>query len=212
MIFVAILLMMALLVSLKRQMSGIALIAKTVLSVIFVLTALITPHLNPTYSWLIVIGLAFCLTGDICLAFDSRKAFSAGLAVFLVGHLIYVGAFFNIATVSIWSLIFLGLFGIISGAVFAWLKPHLGSMKGPVIAYIVTITVMVAGAGSVAAVTRFSAGGRWLVAAGAILFYLSDLFVARQQFVQETFFNRAVGLPLYYMGQFFLAFSVGRIG
>ncbi len=212
MIFMAILLMVTLLVSIRRQMPDIVLLAKTLLSAIFVMAALTTPHLNLTYSWLIIIGLAFCLAGDICLAFDSRKAFLVGLAVFLAGHLVYVGAFFYIAAVSRWSLIFLVAFGIISGAVFAWLKPHLGSMKGPVIAYIITITVMVAGAGSVAAVTRFSAGGRWLVAAGAILFYLSDLFVARHQFVRDAFFNRAVGLPLYYLGQFFLAFSVGRIG
>lgn len=212
MIFLAILLFITLLVSIKRQKSDIVLLAKTLLSAIFVLTALTTPHLNLTYSWLIVIGLAFCLAGDICLVFDSRKAFLAGLAVFLLGHLVYVGAFFNIAKISAWSIISLAVAGAISGAVYVWLKPHLGSMHGPVIAYIVTITVMVAGAGSVVGVSHFSATGRWLVAGGATFFYLSDLFVARHQFVQEAFFNRAAGLPLYYLGQFFLAFSVGRIG
>ncbi len=211
-IVAAIVLMITLLVSIKRQLSGIALITKTFLSVIFVLTALTAPHLNQTYSWTIVIGLVFCLAGDVFLAFDSRRSFLAGLAVFLVGHLVYAGAFFTIAPVSSWSIGFLAVAGAVSGAVYAWLKPHLGSMQGPVIAYIVTITIMVAGAGSVAAVCRFSASGRWLVATGAILFYLSDLFVARHQFVQSAFFNRAAGLPLYYLGQFFLAFSVGRIG
>jgi hypothetical protein len=42
-------------------------------------------------------------------------------------------------------------------------------------------------------------------------FYLSDLFVARQRFVAPAFANRLYGLPLYYLGQFLLAFSVGRI-
>ncbi|MDD3992851.1 MAG: hypothetical protein PHV70_11955 [Desulfobacteraceae bacterium] len=38
---------------------------------------------------------------------------------------------------------------------------------------------------------------------------MSDLFVARQRFVAPAFSNRLLGLPLYYIGQFLLAFSVG---
>jgi uncharacterized membrane protein YhhN len=212
MIFIAILLLITLLVSIKRQLPNTTLVAKSLLSAIFVFTALTTPHLNPSYSRLIVIGLVFCLAGDVCLVFNSRKAFLAGLSVFLLGHLVYVGAFFSIAGVNVWSMISLAVAGTLSAIVFTWLKPHLGSMKGPVIAYVVTITVMVAGAGSVAGVNHFSAAGRWLVAGGAIFFYLSDLFVARHQFVKDAFLNRAAGLPLYYLGQFFLAFSVGLIG
>ena len=53
--------------------------------------------------------------------------------------------------------------------------------------------------------------GRLLVFSGATSFYLSDICVARQQFVKDTYLNRAVGLPLYYLGQFLLAFSVGRL-
>jgi len=207
----AIMLLIGLLVSTKRQIFDIGLLTKILLSAIFVLAALTTPHLNLTYSWLIIIALAFCLAGDICLAFDSRKAFLSGLVVFLLGHLVYVAAFFNIAKVNAWTIGSLVVAGAVSGAVYAWLKPHLGTMQMPVIAYMVVITVMVAGAGSVAGDSRFPAIGRWLVAGGAVLFYLSDLFVARHQFVQKAFFNRAAGLPLYYLGQFLLAFSVGQI-
>jgi uncharacterized membrane protein YhhN len=208
----AIMLLIGLLVSIKRQIFDIALLTKTLLSAIFVLTALTTPHLNLTYSWLIIIALAFCLAGDICLAFDSRKAFLAGLVVFLMGHLVYVAAFFIIAKVNAWTIGSLVAAGAVSGAVYTWLKPHLGAMQRPVVVYMVIITAMVAGAASVAGDSHFSAIGRWLVAGGAILFYLSDMFVARHQFVQKAFFNRAVGLPLYYLGQFLLAFSVGQIG
>ena len=42
---------------------------------------------------------------------------------------------------------------------------------------------------------------------GRIFFYISDLFVARNRFLKREFFNRLVGLPLYYTGQFLLAFS-----
>lgn len=211
-IFMAILLLIGLLVSTRRQVSDIVLLTKTLLSTIFLLTALTTPHLHLTYSWSIIVALAFCLAGDVCLVFESRKAFLAGLVVFLIGHLVYVVAFFKIAGVSAWTIGSLAVAGMVSGAVYVWLRPHLGSMQKPVIAYIAVITLMVAGAGSVAGNTGFSTAGRWLVGGGAVLFYLSDLFVARNQFVQEAFVNRAVGLPLYYLGQFLLAFSVGQIG
>jgi len=49
----------------------------------------------------------------------------------------------------------------------------------------------------------------WTAAAGAALFYLSDLAVARQRFVHEDFINRALGLPTYYLGQLLLALTVG---
>jgi uncharacterized membrane protein YhhN len=43
------------------------------------------------------------------------------------------------------------------------------------------------------------------------LFYVSDVFVARQRFLKTEFLNRLIGLPLYYSGQFMLAFSVGLL-
>jgi uncharacterized membrane protein YhhN len=51
--------------------------------------------------------------------------------------------------------------------------------------------------------------GRWLIAAGAALFAASDVFVARNRFVGAGFTNQLVGLPLYYAGQFVIAFSIG---
>jgi uncharacterized membrane protein YhhN len=49
----------------------------------------------------------------------------------------------------------------------------------------------------------------WTAAAGAVLFYLSDLAVARHRFVRPAFLNRAWGLPAYYAGQLLLAWTVG---
>jgi uncharacterized membrane protein YhhN len=40
---------------------------------------------------------------------------------------------------------------------------------------------------------------------GALLFYVSDLAVARNRFVAPGFANRAWGLPAYYAGQMLLA-------
>ena len=47
---------------------------------------------NWLYKWLIVIGLVFCLGGDIFLMLPERF-FIAGLVSFLLGHLFYIAAF-----------------------------------------------------------------------------------------------------------------------
>jgi hypothetical protein len=60
--------------------------------------------------------------------------------------------------------------------------------------------------------TALPAPGRSLILLGAISFYVSDVFVARDKFIKNEFLNRLVGLPLYYLGQFLLAFSPGSLG
>ena len=82
-------------------------------------------------------------------------------------------------------------------------------MHGPVLAYIVVITVMLAAAWSLAVARPDNFG--WQVAAGATLFYLSDIAVARRRFTPGAgFATRAVGLPAYYAAQFLLALTIGR--
>ena len=48
----------------------------------------------------------------------------------------------------------------------------------------------------------------FVVALGALLFFASDLSVARDVFVHRTFVNRLWGLPLYYAAQLCLAATV----
>jgi hypothetical protein len=48
--------------------------------------------------------------------------------------------------------------------------------------------------------------------AGAVLFALSDVFVARDRFVHSGFANRQWGLPLYFLAQLILAASVAAPG
>ena len=184
---------------------------KTILSSLFILAALVQAHPTPGYYYLLLLGLIFCLGGDVFLALPQEKMFLLGLVSFLVGHVFYVICFFYVADISQWTWIgcLVGLF--FSGLVFYWLRPHLGSMRIPVIAYIVVITVMVIGAWTVLGDTRLNFACRLLVFIGAVSFYLSDLFVARDRFLKSEFSNRLIGLPMYYCGQFLLAFSVGLI-
>jgi hypothetical protein len=73
------------------------------------------------------------------------------------------------------------------------------------------ITIMASGAWTVFWKSSFRISGRTLLFAGSICFYFSDLLVARNKFIKEEYRNRLLGLPLYYTGQFLLAFSIGLL-
>ena len=184
---------------------------KTMLSALFVVTALVQPHPIPSYFVFVLIGLIFCLGGDVCLALPQKKAFLMGLALFLLGHVLYIVAFLQVASFGglVWPAVFVTL-GISTG-VYLWLHAHLGRMHGPVVAYVIVITIMVCMAWGLPRNQSLGIAGRSLALIGAISFYLSDLFVARDRFLKASFVNRLVGLPTYYAGQFLLAFSVGLL-
>jgi uncharacterized membrane protein YhhN len=85
-------------------------------------------------------------------------------------------------------------------------------MKGPVVAYILVISAMLAAATNFGWVWRSAGPAAAMAVSGALSFYLSDLFVARDRFVSTGIQNRYAGLPLYYAGQFLLAYSTAMPG
>ena len=187
---------------------------KGCLSLLFILAALVQKDPLSPYFGFVVTGLLFCLAGDVFLALPQKKAFMLGLVSFLVGHVFYVVGFFSVAGPSGWTWVSLLVTAMLSGLVYRWLRSHLGKMKGPVIAYMVVITVMVCAASTVLGVRDLGLSGRVMAFSGAVAFYFSDVFVARDRFMKNEFINRLVGLPMYYAGQFLIAFSLGflRVG
>ena len=182
---------------------------KTVLSCLFIFTAVVQPHPLSGYYGLILLGLVFCLGGDVFLALPQKKMFLLGLVSFLVGHVFYVLSFLTVAGMNGFAIMGTLLTIGVSAGVYKWLKPNLGTMKLPVIFYILVISAMLCGAWAILGETDLVRQGRLLVFIGALSFYVSDLFVARDRFLKDEFLNRMLGLPLYYAGQFMLAFSVG---
>jgi uncharacterized membrane protein YhhN len=184
-------------------------IFRAVLTGLFVLIAIAQPKKNRPYFTLVLIGLLFGWGGDILLAFRSRALFLPGLISFLIGHIFYIAAFAILTQarkwISIWTLI-IAAFAV---GVFIYLKPYLGSMQFPVLIYIVVISLMVNGAAAVFRTKEFPASGRYLVLVGAVIFYLSDLGVARNAFIGRELINTLTIMLLYNPAQLFLAFSVG---
>jgi len=205
----AALLLILLLYHTKRDNQKSALLTKAVLSSLFVISALIQPHLISGYYNFLLAGLIFCLLGDIFLALHQKGMFLAGLTVFLTGHLLYAFGFFRVTEIGQLTGIGFLVIAAAGGLVYFRLRTYLGRMKVPVIFYMIVISVMLTGAWAVLWDCGLTRSGRIMIFSGASLFYLSDLFVARNRFVKKEFSNRLIGLPMYYTGQFLLAFSAG---
>lgn len=209
-LFAAVLLLALLIYAEKYESTAWKLASKPLLSALFILAAGLQTWQTPSLAHWVLAGLILSWVGDVFLIFASRKLFLAGLVAFLLGHVCYAAGFYTHGVLNGWIAVGLAVLLAVGAAIFVWLRPHLGSMTGPVIGYILVISVMVGGALGVYLNPQWSQGARLMVLAGAVMFYLSDIMVARDQFVDSAFINRLVGLPLYYGAQFLFAYTLGR--
>lgn len=179
-------------------------IAKPLASTGFLGAALAAGALDTRYGLLILAGLVLSWLGDVFLIPKEDWAFRAGLGAFLLGHVAYLAGFLTLGP-SLWVVVAAGAaLALPVAAVLRWLGPHVPvRLRAPVHAYVAVITAMLMGAAGAAFAT-----GNLVLLAGAGAFYVSDLAVARQQFVEKTLRNKLWGLPLYYGGQLLLAWTV----
>ncbi len=183
-----------------------AAVAKLVASSAFIGLALRAGALDSTFGKLILAGLGLSWCGDMALVGTSEAFFLGGLVAFLLAHLAYVSAFVAHGYQRSWVIIAAVPITIVAIAVWTWLEPYTATnLSIPVRAYIAVISLMV-----IFAIGTRGKSGSWLIVAGAVLFFLSDLSVAALRIVQTDVATYLVGLPLYYSGQVCLALSVSQ--
>lgn len=161
------------------------------------------PH-TPAYKYAILAGLVFSLGGDIFLMLPKDR-FIAGLVSFLLAQICYIIAFTVGRGFSFhWMYALPCLaYGVI---IYTVLLPHLGSMKLPVLAYVVVILVM-----AWQSAERWgSVGGQGTLLAflGAVLFVISDTVLALDRFRGSFGSARALVLSTYYAAQWLIASSI----
>lgn len=172
----------------------------------YVALALGNGALGSVYGQLILTALLLSWLGDAFLIGSGSRAFLAGLAAFLLAHLVFGLAFWTrgvAAGAGLWSGAAMTVFGYL---ILRWLgRAGLSpKMRLPVVAYVIAIGPMVAlGLGT--AVLEASMP----IMAGVLLFALSDVFVARDRFVKAEAINAQLGLPIYFAAQLLLASSIG---
>ena len=174
----------------------------------FLWLALSLDATTTTYgSWLLS-ALVCCMVGDLFLMPDSERTFLTGLTAFLCGHLLFAVAFLQLPTSSLGLLISSVPAIVLLVVVLRWLSPHVNrEMKIPVVLYIIVITAMLLCAGLTA-----GQPAAIVVIVGAWGFALSDVAVARTQFVKpNSRSSRLWGTPLYFFSQMVLAGSLAFI-
>lgn len=178
----------------------------TLLVIAIALLSLLQPEAHTAYTLAIALGLVLSLGGDVALMLRTNRWFLIGLILFLLAHVVYSIAFsvpngFHPADLAVAAAL-----AAVGAAIFAYLRPGLGRMTGPVVVYLAVILFMVSRAVSTLFGTFFSPTQAWMIAAGAVLFMLSDLLLAVNRF-RRPFKAEAFGLFLYYGGQLLIALS-----
>jgi uncharacterized membrane protein YhhN len=154
----------------------------------------------PGAFWLLS-ALCACALGDVLLIPSSERAFQAGVASFALGHGLYAAAFATRGVHVTSAAIALVMLALLTQRIYRWLRPGVPAQLRPAVAgYTAIIALMVAVAVGTTVATRDARVG-----CGAVMFFISDLSVARDRFVAPGFANRAWGLPLYYAAQLLLA-------
>ncbi|NPA35729.1 MAG: lysoplasmalogenase [Chlorobi bacterium] len=159
-------------------------------------------HIRPVgvYRKYIMAGLVFSLLGDVALLHFIDK-FIPGLVFFLIAHVFYILAFLNRNNkVVVKNMVF---FGVVASFLIAFLYPHLGDMKFPVVIYVLVITLMTWRAFEQ---KNYNTNAVY-ASAGALLFMMSDFNLAVNKFVNPYQSATVVTIVLYWAAQFLIAKS-----
>ena len=114
-----------------------------------------------------------------------------GLGSFLLGHLAYAGACLVYGINWTHAGVALLGFSLVAWLIFKWLRPDVPpKLKSAVAAYVLVITAMV----TLAFGTKSS-----ILPVAAMMFWLSDISVARGRFKAAGFANKLWGIPLFWL-------------
>jgi len=168
----------------------------------FLLTALAGGAPMSRYGLFVLLGLIGCAAGDVL----GPRDFLTGAAAFLAGHLMYIAAFISRGIKPRPLLCALPPLALSTTAILLWIVPRVPPADRPLIfGYIAVITLMVI----LAAGASSGPSGR-LALVAAVIFYISDIFVARWKYAGGYAANALYCYPLYYTACLLFAWSASR--
>ncbi len=183
----------------RRRPVGVY-VCKPLTLVLMIAAAVALDPLSSTQRTWFVVALALSLAGDVFLMLPT-DAFVAGLASFLLGHVAYVVGLNQSSDGNWWLaapvVVIVALMGtrLVRGIRVAG-HPEL---VVPVVAYVLTILVMVSSA---------VASGNAVAAIGAVLFMVSDAFIGEDRFVHSRSWQPLTIIVTYHVAQALLVLSL----
>ncbi len=159
---------------------------------------------------LVAVGLFFGCLGDIFLMLNENM-FVAGLASFLIGHILYVIAFSKQTSAKALSkhksyILIAGILASFCYYLYSILQPSLGPLKIPVILYIIVIAAMA----FFAYTRRYQTNTLSFIICliGALLFIFSDSILALNKFVAYLANSGLYIMSSYILAQYFITLGI----
>ncbi len=159
-----------------------------------VLTYLKLNQLSELSILMIAFGLCAGAIGDLLLEWE--KSFIPGMFSFFLGHIFYIFGFYSMGAKPSWSFLLAML--TLGFVYFTFIRKSLGKQKIPVLGYVIVISLMVV----------FSASTDSSAFPGAVLFFISDMFLSYDKYVKKIPNRDFIILSTYFTEQFLIAFSV----
>jgi alkenylglycerophosphocholine hydrolase len=168
-------------------------------------------------AWWAATGLLLSLGGDVALLGSSKRAFMAGLVLFLLAHVAYIvgfaigaagategaGAGLPLGRMTVAAI---GV-GMTTALLLSRVLPGAGELKMPVVVYAVVISAMVVAAMAASRAPGAAQGLSPLAFLGAILFYASDAALALNLFHRPFRWAPLFTLGVYWLGQLGIVFA-----
>ncbi len=195
-----------------NDMEWMKVAAKSLIIISLITLFIVETKLKGRFHKRIVTGLCLTLLGDILLMFGSKYpvCFIFGLFAVLLCHLFYISAFYldfrsapelDKKTARI-TLFICALF---CTSFFFYLRPHLGSMRIPVLLFILIIGFMVL----MATFRNLRVNNRSfnLILSGAIFFMLSDAIMVYDHFIANINYGVIYITIIYFVAQYLIVFG-----
>jgi len=152
---------------------------------------------SQSFVYWLLLGLCLSLAGDVFLMLPSNK-FIQGLASFLLAHIAYIVAFYQLYDGAFTVMWFVAVLAFSTGF-FALLAKDLGKLKGPVVIYILAISGMLWLAGEL--YFQQATTTHLLLMVGALIFAISDASLAWNKFKQPFSWAQWLILVTYFGAQ-----------
>lgn len=189
---------------------------KCLCSVLFIVIAACAVGMkgNSRYAMFMLLGFFCSFFGDFFLALpDQTTTFILGLSSFVLAHLSYTVAFFNLHGVMWLDVgLFILVLALISGLLVK-LNMQFGKMLLPCMIYIIVISNMVAKSLSLFITGVVNLTGAIILVCGTILFAVSDVVLSLIKFGDKnTAKMRSYNIITYFPGQTLMALGIYFMG
>lgn len=183
----AVIFLLQLLAEYNHELIRLKQTTKPLIVLSLLLMLIVGTRLKGRFHKRIFAGLLFALAGDILLMLGDNPAyFMYGLGAFLICHICYISAFYldfrsapeldkKGARIAILLCAFFGI------GFYFYIRPHLGPLRLPVLAYtfVISLMMMMAAFRNL----RVNRSSFLLILFGAIFFLVSDAMLALNKFV-----------------------------